>query len=92
MAFLFEAGLPRLEFLWRAAQLSAAMTHDLSFRRRARAGEAAAVGREQNRRESAVGPRPAEVMGEIVLLLAVHLAAVFAVVATVQALDPGSFG
>lgn len=72
-----------LEFLWPAAQVSAVMKPNFSSPRRANTSEASDGDRAS--RDRSFVPVPAEVLGEIGLLVAVHLALAFAIVFTLQA-------
>lgn len=76
-----------LEFLWLATQVCAVMKPDLSSRRRANASDTLDFGQASLNRPSA--PVPSEVLGEIGLLIAAHLALAFAIVFTLQQLEIG---
>jgi len=76
-----------LEFLWSAAQVCAVMKRNLSSRRRANAPEAFELDQASSDRRFV--PVPSEVLGEIGLLVAAHLALAFAIVFTLQAMDIG---
>jgi hypothetical protein len=72
-----------LEFLWCAAQVCVVMKPNPASPRRAKAPEACDVDRAALDRT--FFPMPSEVLGEIGLLVAVHLALAFAIVFTLQA-------
>lgn len=86
MAFLFAGTASGLEFLWRAGQVFAAMKHGYPFRnvREAGALETAPDPTAGNTRDPLLVPAPSEVLGDIGLLFATHLALAFAVVFTLR--------
>ncbi len=89
MRFLLARSRLDLEILWPGAQISAVMKSNFPHRQRT-AGSGAfepdAFGLDRARLDRPPVPVPSEVLGEIGLLIAAHLALAVAIVFTLQSL------